>query len=67
MKTKSPSALLVLVTMTVLHACSPSDSTDHDPGVRSPGRLVIVGGALQAENAAVYESIIEARAGDGPA
>jgi cyanophycinase len=28
--------------------------------------LVIVGGGLQAENAAVYESVVEARAGDGP-
>ena len=66
MMTKSPSAFLVLVTMVVLHACSPSDSSDHDPGGRSPGRLVIIGGALQAENAAMYESVIEARAGDGP-
>ena len=66
MMTKSPSALRVLVTLTVLSACSPSDSADHDGGAGSPGRLVIIGGALQADNATVYESIVEARAGDGP-
>ncbi len=31
-----------------------------------PGRLVIVGGALNANNEAVYRTILEARAGSGP-
>jgi cyanophycinase len=66
MMTRSPSALLFIVTLTVLLACSPSGSADHDRGARTPGRLVIIGGALKVENAAVYESVVEARAGDGP-
>ena len=31
-----------------------------------PGRLVIVGGALNANNEAVYRTILEARVGSGP-
>ena len=30
------------------------------------GRLVIIGGGLQADNAAVYESVLDGRVGDGP-
>jgi len=63
---KFPSALRFLVALTVVYACSPTDSTDHDRGARTPGRLVIVGGALQTENAAVYQAVIEGREGDGP-
>lgn len=66
MMTKSPAVLRALVALTVVYACSRSDSTDHGRETRTPGRLVIVGGALQAENASVYESVLDARAGDGP-
>jgi cyanophycinase len=66
MMPKAPSALRILVTLTVLSACSPSDRADHDGGAGGPGRLVIIGGALQGDNATVYESIVDARAGDGP-
>ena len=31
-----------------------------------PGRLVIIGGALSADNEAVYRAILEARSGSGP-
>jgi len=31
-----------------------------------PGRVVAVGGGLQAENAAVYQAVLAARMGDGP-
>ena len=46
--------------------CAVSDSVSRDGGARTTGRLVIVGGGLQADNAAVYQSIVDARAGDGP-
>ena len=36
------------------------------PDVASPGRLVIVGGALKADNADVYNAVVEGRRGDGP-
>ena len=46
--------------------CAVSDSVSRDGGARTTGRLVIVGGGLQADNSAVYQSIVDARAGDGP-
>ena len=55
--TTAPCMLLVLV---VLQACAPTDVRDG-----APGRLVIVGGALQADNADVYETVLEAREGEG--
>ena len=30
------------------------------------GRLVIIGGALQSENTAVYQAILDGRLGEGP-
>ena len=49
-----------------LQACAPSETPESGERERNPGRLVIVGGALQADNSAVYEAIVEARAGSGP-
>ena len=46
--------------------CAVSDSVSRDGGARTTGRLVIAGGGLQADNSAVYQSIVDARAGDGP-
>ena len=46
--------------------CAVSDSFSRDGGARTTGRLVIAGGGLQADNSAVYQSIVDARAGDGP-
>lgn len=37
-----------------------------DSGGPDPGRLVIVGGALDPENTAVYGAVLEGRLGDGP-
>jgi len=56
-------ALLPL--LAVLHGCVPSED-DPVEGPADVGRLVIVGGALDGGNAAVYEAILEAREGDGP-
>mgnify|MGYP000002176147 FL=1 len=46
--------------------CAVSDSVGRDGEARTSGRLVIAGGGLQADNSAVYQSIVDARAGDGP-
>jgi len=51
-----------------LGACSsdvPETSADTE-AVDAPGRLVIVGGGLDAETAVVYRAVLEARQGDGP-
>ena len=47
----------------------PASAEGQEGGVSAsegPGRLVIVGGALSAENADVYQAIAEARLGNGP-
>jgi cyanophycinase len=51
-----------------LAACSGgSGGTDGATGVApGAGRLVIVGGALDADNAEVYQAIVDGRDGDGP-
>ena len=50
-----------------LAGCAPVANVVTSPAtVAAPGRLVIVGGALSAENSAVYRSILEARQGSGP-
>ena len=46
--------------------CAVSDSVSRDGEARTTGRVVSAGGGLQADNAAVYQSIVDARAGDGP-
>ena len=50
----------------VLQACAPGETPESGESTRNPGRLVIVGGALQADNSAVYNAVVEARAGTGP-
>jgi cyanophycinase len=53
-------------------ACEPVTTPDQAPGedtqeeVGTPGRQVIVGGALQTDNTEVYEAILAGRSGDGP-
>ena len=49
-----------------LQACGPGDTRIVEEQPTEPGRLVIVGGALQADNAAVYSAVLDARDGDGP-
>ena len=67
--------LPALCCLLILHGCSPSaeanrdgDPTDAEETTpeESPGRLVIVGGALAADNAEVYHAVLEARHGGGP-
>ncbi len=65
-------ALALLVTIASLGACgpdaaeSPDTGTDADPATDVPGRLVIVGGGLDADTEPVYRAVLEARQGDGP-
>jgi len=59
-------ALRALLALAILQGCSPGEVQDHDEGAVVPGRLVIVGGALQSDNAAVYSAVLEARHGSGP-
>jgi cyanophycinase len=55
-----------LLSATILTAaCAPGDAAT-EPTTPPTGRLVIIGGGLSAENAPVYQSILEARDGDGP-
>lgn len=49
----------ILTMLACMHACAPSEAPE-------PGRLVIVGGALQADNADVYQAVVDGRLGDGP-
>jgi len=59
----APCVLLALIT---LQACTTGGVQDGGVKPGEPGRLVIIGGALQADNTTVYEAVMEARAGDGP-
>ncbi len=56
--------------LTVLMAlsCGGGEDPQAEPGDRSGsvGRLVIIGGGLQAENIDVYQAILDGRSGDGP-
>lgn len=51
-----------------LTGCAAAASVATSGGARSgtPGRLVIVGGALSAENGSVYRAILDGREGNGP-
>ncbi len=60
------SAFRVLAALIVVHGCAASFSVDQVGAARTTGRLVIIGGGLQADNSAVFQSIVDARAGDGP-
>lgn len=59
-------ALRLLLALVILQGCSPDGVQDQDQGAVVPGRLVIVGGALQSDNAAVYSAVVDARHGQGP-
>jgi cyanophycinase len=63
---KSICAPGLLLTMAVLQACFPGETEGPDQGALEQGRLVIIGGGLQADNAAVYDAVVSARHGDGP-
>jgi cyanophycinase len=64
--TKWQSVALFFAASTLTCGCAASDTLGKAEEVQTTGRLVIVGGALDANNSAVYQSIIDARAGDGP-
>ena len=49
-----------LLTLLLLISCG---GAEEDTTTR--GRLVIIGGGLQAENTAVYQAILDGRSGDG--
>ncbi len=53
-----------------LSGCGPASGTDAPPTAggegADPGRLVIIGGALAADNEAIYQEILDARSGAGP-
>jgi len=51
----------------VVSACSGEDPLSGPPeDAEEPGRLVIIGGALDAANTAVYQEILQGRSGPGP-
>lgn len=60
----------LLVVLLALGACGGLDGSGSDATPRSDaaptGRLVIVGGALDADNAPVWDAVLAARDGDGP-
>lgn len=61
--------LVAVSAMVLLIACSEADvpgASTGTPEVDSRGRLVIVGGALEAENAAVWNAVLDGRDGLGP-
>jgi cyanophycinase len=57
---------MALAAACAMSACGPGDAEEGAAAASAVGRLVIVGGALQAENAAVYQAIVEGRGGEGP-
>jgi cyanophycinase len=58
--------LSAVLAVAVLQACGPSQDGSEVEESPSQGRLVIVGGALQADNADVYSAVVAGREGDGP-
>lgn len=61
--TSLPTRLLLPAGLLLLAASLPAAVV---PAAASPGRLVIVGGGLSADNEAVYRTILDARQGGGP-
>lgn len=59
-------ALLVLGVCSAFQGCGPLEGLAGHPTENDAGRLVIVGGALDVENAAVYAAVLDGRLGDGP-
>jgi cyanophycinase len=62
-----PVSIAPLSGLLLLVACGTTDNTPADASSEAPpGRLVIVGGGLDADNAEVYRAVVEARDGTGP-
>ena len=63
-------ALALLASSLLVSGCTPSgtnpESVGSEMAEEPTGRLVIIGGALRPDNAAVYQAVFEARDGDGP-
>lgn len=58
-----------IVSVLFLSGCSETPSGQmgvNNVGEDPPGRLVVIGGALQADNEPVYRAILDGRDGDGP-
>lgn len=55
---------ILLTALVLLAGCAPADGPPE--GGPATGRLVIVGGSLDADNEAVYRAVLESRQGDGP-
>ena len=60
------SAWMLLAAACAMSACGPDDAEEAEAAAGAAGRLVIVGGALQAENSVVYQAIVDGREGEGP-
>ena len=60
------SAWMLLAVACAMPACGPDGAEEAEAAAGAAGRLVIVGGALQAENSAVYQAIVDGREGEGP-
>lgn len=56
----------VFLVFAVLMGCEQGETPSDIEEAAEPGRLVIVGGALQPDNAAVYSAVVGGRSGDGP-
>ena len=63
---KSNRARHLLLGVAALMACGPGGAEDTAQTSSPAGRLVIIGGALKADNSAVYDAVVAGRAGDGP-
>lgn len=62
-----PTALVALTCGGLLAGCADRGAPPAaEPVVAGPGRPVIVGGGLAADNAEVYRAVVEAREGTGP-
>jgi cyanophycinase len=64
---RQPTTIAILTAMLFINGCTAADTPGDAPAATpAPGRLVIVGGGLQADNAAVYQAVLEGRLGGGP-
>jgi len=62
-----PHAALAFSLIVLSSACGGGSSDKAvSPEPDPSGRLVIIGGGLQAENTAVYQAILDGRSGEGP-
>ncbi|MCX5756603.1 MAG: hypothetical protein NTX19_10915, partial [Gemmatimonadetes bacterium] len=60
-----PTVRQIAAAAAVAALCAPASLAARQANSK-PGRLVIVGGARNANNEAVYRTILEARVGSGP-